>query len=519
MPFYFEGTVRAVLCQVASFGLSGIESYLVSVEADLSRGLPGFDIVGLPDAAVKESRDRVRAAVKNAGMQFPAARVVVNLAPADTRKIGSLYDLAILMAVLGAAGDIGAPLDGRAFLGELSLGGELRPAQGVLPMLLGAARLGLREVIIPFDNAAEGAVVEGVRVLAARTVGEVLDHLRGTSPLAACSTLFFERPHPPPLPDLSDIKGQEAAKRALTIAAAGLHSLLMIGPPGSGKSMLAKRLPSILPPLSYGERIETTEIYSAAGLLPRGVGLIERRPVRAPHHTVTPAGLLGGGAGPRPGEVSLAHNGVLFLDELPEFARPATEGLRQPLEDRQVTISRANGRVTYPGDFMLVAAMNPCPCGFFGHPSRRCACPPAAIKRYLSRVSGPLLDRVELQIEVPPVDFQSLSDRAPGESSEAVRRRVEAARAVQAARFAGSDVASNAAIPRARLEEFCPVTPDGQSLLKMAFERMGLSARGYDRILKVARTIADLDGADIIDTPHVAEAVQYRSLDRKYWNV
>ncbi|MEG2204258.1 MAG: YifB family Mg chelatase-like AAA ATPase, partial [Oscillospiraceae bacterium] len=494
-----------MLSRVSSFGLSGIEAYLVTVEADLSRSLPAFDIVGLPDAAVKEARDRVRAAVKNAGIAFPAGRVVVNLAPADTKKVGSIYDLAILIAVLEADGSLDLPARPIAFLGELSLGGELRPISGVLAMALGAAKLGIREIIVPFDNAAEGAVVLDAAVYAAKTVSEVLAHLRGDQRLPACSSLAFEHIPAPLLPDLADVKGQAEAKRALTVAAAGGHNLLMIGPPGSGKSMLAKRLPSILPPLSYAEQVETTKIHSVAGLLPRGMGLMEARPFRSPHHSVSPAGLTGGGSAPRPGEVSLAHNGVLFLDELPEFSRIAMEGLRQPVEDAQVTISRVAARVTYPSSFMLVAAMNPCPCGFFGHPSKPCVCAPAAMARYLAHVSGPLLDRIDIHIEVPPVDYESLSDHTPGESSAEVRGRVEAARQRQQARFAGSEVRCNAAIPRARLEQFCPVTPAAERLLRMAFDRLGLSARGYDRILKVARTIADLDGSESIDSAHISE--------------
>lgn len=507
-----------MFASVNSVGLFGMETYPVRVEADLSAGLPRFDMVGLPDAAVSESRERVRAAIRNSGLDFPVSRVTVNLAPADIRKEGPIYDLPVLIAILKATGQLKCDTEGCAFLGELSLSGRVRGVHGVLPMVMEAKKSGFREIYIPYDNLAEGAVVKGIDVYPVKTVDALLRHLRKEETIAPVSASdYTETTLPPDLPDFADVKGQQEAKRALEVAAAGGHNVMMIGPPGSGKSMLAKRIPSILPDMIFEEALETTKIYSVAGALPKNVSLIKVRPFRAPHHTVSPAGLSGGGTVPRPGEISLAHNGVLFLDELPEFSRTAMEIMRQPIEDGKITIARVAATFSYPCSVMLVCAMNPCPCGFYGHPTRKCTCPPGAPQRYLSRVSGPLLDRLDIHIEVPPVDFDELSTSEKAEPSAAIQTRVNRARERQIARLQGSGFTCNAKMDAAQTREFCTPTPAAATLLKNAFEKLGLSARAYDKILRVARTIADLDGAEQVDVPHVAEAVQYRSLDRKFW--
>ena len=503
---------------VNSMGLMGLRAYPVQAEVDLSQSMPAFEIVGLPGAAVKESRDRVRSAIRNCGMAFPLGKIIVNLSPADIRKDGALYDLPILMGILLSAGMLEADLSDSAFLGEVSLSGDVRRVNGVLPLVLQAKEMGLKKVFIPEANAAEAAVVKDIAIYPIAHLRQLLDHYFKGQPLAQAQPLAAQAPAADAFLDFADVKGQSGAKRALEVAAAGGHNLLMIGSPGAGKSMLAKRIPSILPEMTFDESIETTKIHSVAGLLSESTPLITRRPFRAPHHTISPAGLSGGGTVPRPGEISLAHNGVLFLDELPEFSRDAMEVLRQPIEDGQVTISRVSGSLTYPCSMMVVAAMNPCPCGYYGHPVRECTCSQNAVGRYLSRVSGPLLDRLDLHIEVAPVEYEHLVSTQKEESSAAIRQRVNAARKLQQERYSGLGFACNANLPAPAVNQFCPMDDGAAALLSRAFDTMGLSARAYDRILKVSRTIADLDGAEVISRRHIAEAVQYRSLDRKYWN-
>ncbi len=504
--------------KVYSMGLFGMNAFMVEVEIDLSSGLPRFDIVGLPDSSVNESRERVRSAVKNCNLDFPVSRITVNLAPADFKKEGPIYDLPILIALLLASKQLSFKTDDCAFLGEVSLSGEVRRINGVLPMVIKAKEFGIKNIFLPFDNIAEASVVEGINVFPVKHIKELISHLSGQNLIAPCVAKNFDEYEDDfLLPDFCEVKGQFEAKRALEVAASGGHNVMMIGPPGSGKSMLAKRIPSILPDMTFEEAIETTQVYSVAGALKSGTTLIKQRPFRSPHHTVSPAGLSGGGAIPKPGEISLSHNGVLFLDELPEFSRSSMETLRQPIEDGTITISRAAGTLSYPCCVMLICAMNPCPCGFFGHPTRPCTCPNGAASKYLSRVSGPLLDRLDIHIEVEPVEFDQLSDKSCGEKSDAIRKRVNDAREIQRARFANTDITCNARMTSSMVREFCILTPTAKKILKDAFENLGMSARAYDKVLKIALTIADLDKSDIIDTKHIAEAIQYRSLDRKFW--
>ena len=498
-----------MVSSIRSLGLHGVTGYPVSVECDLSGGLPAFNVVGLPDAAVSEARERVRSAIKNCGFTFPVSRITVNLAPAHLKKVGTLYDLPILVGILCAGGQLKLSGPSCAFVGELSLSGRLRPCAGMLPMALCAKREGIEALYVPEENASEATLAEGPAIYPVRDLGQLVRHLTGEEPITPASP-WQPGEHAHPCPDFSEVKGQEQVKRALEIAAAGSHNVLMSGPPGSGKSMLARRLPSILPDMTREEALEATEIHSVMGLTSPEHPLIDLRPFRSPHHTISPIGMSGGGSNPRPGEISLAHNGVLFLDELPEFPKEVLEVLRQPLEDGQVQISRAAGTVTYPSRFMLVCAMNPCKCGWYGHPSGRCRCTEGEVKKYLSRLSGPLLDRIDLFVEVGALNFDELSQRQPSEPSAAIKARVDRARAIQEERRAVTAVPCNARLGREGLDRYCALDEGGQRLMKGAFEHMGLTARSYDRILRVARTIADLDGSETIRPDHLAEALQYR---------
>ena len=491
-------------------GLQGIGGYEVLLEVYISNGLPAFDVVGLPDAAVREARERVRAAIKNNGYRFPVSRMTVNLAPADKKKAGTLYDLPMFIGILAADGDIDEPGDDCAFIGELSLSGELRPVYGALPMAIAAARCGVKKLFVPADNAAEAAFADGISVYPVKNVDELLRFMRGEvdiEPVAApeLDTLMEH------MPDFSEVKGQENVKRALEIAAAGGHNILIVGPPGAGKSMMAKRLPGILPDMSRGEMIQSTEIYSVAGLTSREHPIVSMRPFRAPHHTVSAAGLSGGGTSPRPGEISLAHNGVLFLDELPEFRSDVLEVLRQPLEDGEVTVSRVAGTVTYPSRFMLVCAMNPCKCGWYGQPGGRCRCSEKSVRAYHAKLSGPLMDRIDIIVEVPSVHFEDLRSRTEAEPSSAVKARVNEARKIQLDRFGERSGMCNARMGPEEMRQYCNLSDDCAAIMKQAFDTMGLTARSYDRILRVARTIADLDGSEEIQVGHLAEAIQYRT--------
>lgn len=508
-----------MICKINSIGLVGIEGYTIEIEVDIQKGLPNFNMVGLPDAVVKESKERVRAAVSNSGFEFPVDKITVNFAPADIKKEGTHMDLAIAVGILVCSGAVDyANIKDSIFIGELSLNGEVRGVRGILPMIIEAQRLGYSRIFIPQENLGEAEFVNSADVYTVSTLGEMVDFLNGTTPLErVCASVKHEEKNVKFDVDFSEIKGQKAARRAAEIAASGFHNLLMIGPPGGGKTMLAQRMTTILPDLTFEQGLDTTKIYSIAGLLKGNNRIMMAPPFRSPHHSSSMASIIGGGSIPMPGEVSLAHNGVLFLDELPEFRRDILEALRQPLEDGEVSISRVKGRYKYPSRFLLVASMNPCPCGYYGYQLKQCRCTENQIRAYLNRISGPLLDRIDLHISIEPVKYEDINSQKKEETSEEIRKRVEKVKDVQLERFKNEGIMFNSQMKQRHIKKYCPMTSKAESLMESAFKSMALSTRAYGKILKVARTIADMEGVDVISESHIAEAIQYRQLDRKYW--